>query len=329
MQTRRLGSLKTSAIGLGCMGMSEFYGARDEAESIATIHRALELGVTSSTPPTCTARSRTRSWSAGRSRGRRDEVVLATKFGNVRDPTARCARHRRRARATCAQACEASLQRLGVDDDRPLLPAPRRPERRRSRRRSARWPSWCEQGKVRYLGLSEAAPDDHPARARGAPDHRAADRVLALDARCRRTRSCRPCASSASASSPTARSAAASSPAASRSPDDLARGRLPPHRTRASRARTSSRTSRSSSASRSWRREKGCTPGQLALAWVLAQGDDIVPIPGTTAVELPRGERRRAATSSSPPANWLSLEAVFPRGAAAGERYGDMSSVNR
>ena len=117
METIPLGSqgLIVSRQGLGCMGMSEFYGAGDDDESIATIHRALDLGLTFSTPPTCTGPSPTRSFWAGRWAHARGEAIVATKFGNVRDPDNPSRRAINGRPEYVRQACDASLSRLGTD----------------------------------------------------------------------------------------------------------------------------------------------------------------------------------------------------------------------
>ena len=145
------------------MGMSEFYGEPATARRSPTIHRALELGVTSSTPPTCTARSPTSGWSAARSPGRRDEVVLATKFGNERGDDGTLHRDQRPARLRAA-----GLRRVARAPrhrhDRPLLPAPRRPEHA-DRGDLGRAEELVDAGKVRYLGhLRGRAGDDPPRR---------------------------------------------------------------------------------------------------------------------------------------------------------------------
>src|ERR671933_15664 len=157
MKRRKLGSLEVSALGLGCMGMSEFYGATDEDEAIATIHRALELGVTFLDTADMYGPFTNERLVGRAMAGRRDEVVLATKFGNVRgengerlgiDGSPEYVRH----------ACDASLRRLGVDHidlyyqhrvdpDTPIEDT------------VGAMAELVQEGKVRYLGLSEAAPD--------------------------------------------------------------------------------------------------------------------------------------------------------------------------
>jgi aryl-alcohol dehydrogenase-like predicted oxidoreductase len=324
MQTRRLGSLQTSAIGLGCMGMSEFYGTADESEAIRTIQRALELGVNLLDTADIYGPFSNEQLVGRAIRDRRDEVVLATKFGNVRDADG--TRHGIRGdRGYVLQACDASLQRLGtdhidlyyqhrVDPDTPIEET------------VGAMAELVEQGKVRHLGLSEAAPETirrahatHPITALQSEyslwTRDPEDGVLPT---------VRELGIGFVAYSPLGRGFLSGR---FRSPDDL-----PDDDFRRSNPRFQGENFDRNLALvervEELAAEKNCTPGQLALAWVLAQGDDIVPIPGTTTVE--HLEQNVAALEVELTARDLAdLEAVFPRGAAAGERYGDMSSVNR
>ena len=210
MQTVALGSqgLTVSCQGLGCMGMSEFYGPGDDAESVATIHRALELGVTLLDTSDMYG-PHTNERLVGRAiAGRRDQVVLATKFGIVRDPNDPATRGVNGRPEYVRQACEASLQRLGidhidlyyqhrVDPDTPIEET------------VGAMAELVREGKVRFLGLSEAAPETirRAHAVHRSPRFRPNTRSGRASPR---PRSCRCCASSRSGSCPIARSAAAS-----------------------------------------------------------------------------------------------------------------------
>ncbi len=326
METRRLGNqgLETSAIGLGCMGISEFYGRAEEPQAIRTIHRALELGVT--LLDTADAYGPfTNEILVGRAiKGRRDEVTLATKFANVRNEAGERLGIRGD-REYVLGACEASLERLGtdhidlyyqhrVDPDTPIEET------------VGAMAELVEQGKVRYLGLSEAAPETirrayavHPISALQTEyslwTRDPEDEVLPT---------VRELGIGFVAYSPLGRGFLSGR---FRSPDDFDEDDF---RRQSPRFQGENFQKNLELVERveELAAEKGVTPGQLALAWVLARGQDIVPIPGTTRVEHLE-ENVAALDVELTEADLAELEAAFPKGAAAGDRYGDMSTVNR
>ena len=326
MKTRKLGSqgLTVSELGLGCMGMSEFYGTGDEAESIATIHRALELGVTLLDTADMYGPFTNEQLVGKAIASHRNQVVLATKFGVQRSED-KGFRGINGSPEYVHQACDASLQRLGIDYI-DLYYLHRVDPKVPIEETVGAMAELVQQGKVRYIGLSEAAP-----------------------ATIRRAASVHPITALQTEYS-----------LWSRDPEDeilptvrelgigfvpyspLGRGFL-----------SGSITSLNDLAADDFRRnsprfqgenfnknlqlvervkeiaaEKGVTPGQLAIAWLLAQGDNIVPIPGT---------KRRAYLEENVAAVDITLtqeeldriDQVAPKNVAVGDRYPDMSSVNR
>lgn len=326
MKTRKLGSqgLTVSELGLGCMGMSEFYGTGDEAESMATIHRALELGVTLLDTADMYGPFTNEQLVGKAIASHRNQVVLATKFGIQRSEDSGF-RGINGSPEYVHQACDASLQRLGIDYI-DLYYLHRVDPKVPIEETVGAMAELVQQGKVRYIGLSEAAP-----------------------ATIRRAASVHPITALQTEYS-----------LWSRDPEDeilptvrelgigfvpyspLGRGFL-----------SGSITSLNDLAADDFRRnsprfqgenfnknlqlvervkeiaaEKGVTPGQLAIAWLLAQGDDIVPIPGT---------KRRAYLEENVAAVDITLtqeeldriDQVAPKNVAVGDRYPDMSSVNR
>ena len=210
METRSLGGqgLVVSAEGLGCMGMSEFYGETDEDGAVATIHRALELGVTLLDTADMYGPF-TNERLVGRAiAGRREQVVLATKFGNERRPDGSWVGINGRPEYVRA-ACDASLERLGVEVI-DLYYQHRVDKTVPIEETVGAMAELVRGGQGPLSGALRGQAGDHPSRARGPPDQRAADRVLALVARARGGRSCLPFGSWGSASSPTARWAAGS-----------------------------------------------------------------------------------------------------------------------
>ena len=280
MQQRHLGSpgLGVSAVGLGCMGMSEFYGPGEEAESIATIHRALELGINFLDTADMYGQGKNEILVGKAIRGRREQIVLATKFGNVRTPDGGWAGVNGRPEYV-RQCCDGSLKRLGVDHIDLYYQHRVDPDVPIEETVGA-MAELVQQGKVRFLGLSEAAPATIRRAHAVAPDRGPANRILAVEPRAGGGDPAHGAASWASVSWPTVRWAAASSRAASNGRRTCPRVTGGGCR-RASKARISNRTCGWWNGSRRWPSDGKVTPGQLALAWLLAQGNDIVPIPGT------------------------------------------------
>ena len=291
MELRALGrsGLSVSALGLGCMGMSEFYAGRDEDEAVATIHHASIAVSRSSTPRTCTGSAATKNWSDGRSAAaatrwcwRQNSAPCAARkaeflrYAEIRPMSAKRAK-----RASSGSGSGLSTSIISIGSIRT----------RRSRRRWARWPTWCARARC-VTGLSEAA-GNRPPRGRRAPDRRPAERIFAVEPRSR-GRILTTCASSASALSPTARSAAASSTGADSTAGGSGRRRLRAAQSPRFQGENFAAQSRAGGEGRRDRRRKGCTPAQLALAWVLAKGEDIVADPRHQAPPLSRREFRRA-----------------------------------
>ncbi|MDE1958943.1 MAG: aldo/keto reductase [Xanthomonadaceae bacterium] len=329
MQKRQLGrqGLEVSALGLGCMGMSDFYAGRDEHEAEATLQRALELGVTFFDTADMYG-PHTNERLLGRVlRGHRDEVVIATKFGILRDPADPALRGFNGRPEYVRAACEGSLQRLGIDTIDlyyqhrvdPAVPI---------EDTVGALSDLVRAGKVRHLGLSEASADTlaracavHPISALQSEyslwTRDPEDDVLAA---------CRRLGVGFVAYSPLGRGFLTG---AFSSPDDFAADDYRRHSPRFQ-GENFARNLQLVAQVRRLAAARGCTPGQLALAWVLAQGEDIVPIPGTKRrrylednlgaldVRLDAGER-------------AALDAAFPRDAAAGLRYpaAMMGAVNR
>ncbi len=279
LTTRTLGTsgLVVSSQGLGCMGMSEFYGPGDEAESVATIRRALDLGVTLLDTADMYGPYRNEELVGRAIAGRRDEVVLATKFGIVRtaDPAVRSIRGDA---AYVHQACDASLGRLGVDHidlyyqhrSDPGVPI---------EETVGAMAELVAEGKVRYLGLSEAAPDTlrracavHPIAALQS-EWSLWSRDIEADV----VPTARELGIGIVAYSPLGRGFLTGRIT---SPDDFGEGDFRGHLPRFT-GENFVRNLRLVDTVRELAAAKGCTPGQLALAWVLGRGDDVVPIPGT------------------------------------------------
>jgi len=323
---RRLGTqgLETSALGLGCMGMSEFYGTADEGEAIATIHRALELGANFLDTADIYGPF-TNERLVGRAiEGRRDEVVLATKFGNVRNEQGERLGIRGDREYVLA-ACDASLERLGTDRIDVYYQHRVDPKTPIEETVSA-MAELVEQGKVGYLGLSEAAAETirrahavHPISALQTEyslwSRDVEDEILPA---------IRELGIGLVAYSPLGRGFLSGR---IRSVEDLEAGDFRRDNPRfqgenfQKNLELVERVEELAAA-------KGRTAAQIALAWVLAQGEDVVPIPGTTRVKNLE-ENVAALDVELTDEDLRDLEAVFPKGAAAGDRYADMSPINR
>ena len=326
METRKLGNegLEVSALGLGCMGMSEFYGTADEGEAIATIQRAIELGVT------FLDTADMYGWGANERlvrkaiAGRRDQVVLATKFGSMRGPAGEFLGISGTPEYV-RSACEASLERLGVDTIDLYYQHRVDPETPIEDTVGA-MAELVQEGKVRYIGLSEAAPDTirhahavHPISALQTeyslwsrdpePEILPAVRELGVGF---------------VAYSPLGRGFLTGGIRSVESLDEKDFRRLGPR----FQGENLERNLELVAVVEALAADKGAKPSQVALAWVLSRGDDIVPIPGTKRRSYLE-ENADAAEIELTAEELERLEQAFPAGAAAGDRYGDMSSVNR
>jgi aryl-alcohol dehydrogenase-like predicted oxidoreductase len=327
MKTRTLGpeGLTVSELGLGCMGMSEFYGERDEAESIATIQRALDLGVTLLDTADMYGSGDNEELVGRAIRGRRDEVVLATKFGIVREGGEFVGVNGRP--EYVRSACDASLRRLGVDEIDLYYQHRVDPDVAIEETVGA-MAELVNAGKVRHLGLSEAAPETlrratavHPITALQTEyslwSRDPEDEILPA---------CLELGIGFVAYSPLGRGFLTGD---FESPDDFPEGDY-----RRNSPRFQGDNFRKNldlvEEVEEIAREKGCTPAQLALAWLLAQGEDVVPIPGTKHRNYLE-QNVEAAEVELSDADLERIDEIAPRGVAAGERYPEqsMAAVNR
>jgi aryl-alcohol dehydrogenase-like predicted oxidoreductase len=325
MEKRTLGlGLEVSAIGLGCMGMSEFYGARDEQEALDTIHRALDLGVTFLDTADVYGPFTNEKLVARVIDGRRDEVQLATKFGNVRGENGEWLGIRGDADYV-RQACDASLERLGVDHI-DLYYQHRVDKDTDIEETVGAMAELVEAGKVRHIGLSEASPETIR-RAHAVHPVTALQTEYSLwtrDAEDEIFPTVRELGIGFVAYSPLGRgflSGRITSPE-DLDPDDFRR------RNPRFQGENFDRNLELVDRVREIAEEKDVTPAQLALAWVLRQGDDIVPIPGTKRTRYLE-ENARATEVELSDEDLARIEETFPKGATSGERYPDMSSIDR
>ena len=327
MQYRKLGSeLTVSALGLGCMGMSDFYGPGDDAESLRTIHMALDRGVTLLDTADMYGYGENERLVGRAIRNRRGDAVVATKFGIVRDREHPGERTINGRPEYVRSACDASLQRLGiecidlyyqhrVDTSVPIEET------------VGAMAELVAAGKVRYLGLSEASAGNvrrahrvHPIAALQ-NEWSLWSRDLEMNGQ---LEAARELCIGLVAYSPLGRGFLTG---AIESPSDFTADDFRAHSPRF-RGENFQKNLTLVREVETIAKRLACTPSQLALAWLLAKGDDIVPIPGTKRVKYLE-ENLRALDVRLAAEERAHLDEVFPPDAAAGARYPDMSFVNR
>jgi aryl-alcohol dehydrogenase-like predicted oxidoreductase len=325
MNRRKLGKegLEVSAEGLGCMGMSEFYGQSDEGEAIATIHRALELGVDFLDTADMYGPFTNEKLVGRAIADRRDQVVLATKFGNERgEDGSRIGINGKP--EYVRKACDASLERLGVDTI-DLYYQHRVDQTVPIEETVGAMAELVEQGKVRYLGLSEASPDTIR-RAHAVHPISALQTEYSLwtrDPEAEILPTVRELGIGFVPYSPLGRGFLSRRFS---SPEELPEDDFRRHNPRFQ-GENFKRNMELVDRVEEIAREKGVKPGQLALAWVMAQGNDIVPIPGTKRREYLE-ENVAAVDIELTDDDLRRIDEAAPVGAAAGERYPDMSSID-
>jgi len=319
MKFRTLGcnGPKVSALGLGCMGMSEFYGARDDAASIATIHRALDLGLTLLDTADAYGPHTNEVLVGDAIRGRREQVFLATKFGLLRDPADPTRRGVSGRPEYVRSSCDDSLRRLGVqtidlyyyhrvDREVPIEDT------------VGAMADLVAQGKVRYLGLSEAAPETIERAFRVHPIT-ALQNEYSLWTRDPENGALAICEKLGIGLVPYSPLGRGFLSGTIRNPEDFAADdyrRSSPRFQGENFAKNLALVDKVNELAKT----KRCTPAQLALAWVLAQGEYVVPIPGTKRIATLE-ENIGALDVELSVDDLAQIDAIFPRDAAAGPRY--------
>ncbi len=323
MKTRTLGSLTVSSLGLGCMGMSEFYGPGDDAESIATIHAFLDAGGTLLDTADMYGPFTNEELVGRAIAGRRDQVVLATKFGNERRADGSRVGVNGKPEYV-RSACDASLRRLKVDHI-DLYYQHRVDKTVPIEDTVGAMSELVQAGKVRNLGLSEAGPETirraaavHPITALQTEyslwEREPETKVLALLAELN---------IGFVPYSPLGRGFLTGQ---LRTPEDFPENDFRRHSPRFQ-GENFTRNLRLVDRVEQLAKRKGCTPGQLALAWLLAQGEHIVPIPGTKK-RTRLAENLKAVDVELSSDDLRLLDELAPVGAAAGDRYADMGTID-